>query len=165
MDILIDLSRKSHAIIYAGLVFIEQEGVQGPNNCAVWIVPPKANTNQKELIRFQGKQNMMYAEKGHIQSWRPYQLMLELKHPRFPNDTGFILTGSICYDATDISLSADLRDKSNAYVVCALNRDVNTFDTMIDALHYHMFQPVVLVNSGSTEVLAQKPLTANRITA
>lgn len=148
MDILIDLSRKSHAIIYAGLVFIEQEGVQGPNNCAVWIVPPKANTNQKELIRFQGKQNMMYAEKGHIQSWRPYQLMLELKHPRFPNDTGFILTGSICYDATDISLSADLRDKSNAYVVCALNRDVNTFDTMIDALHYHMFQPVVLVNSG-----------------
>ncbi|GHW67036.1 hypothetical protein VCSRO103_2068 [Vibrio cholerae] len=148
MDILIDLSRKSHAIIYAGLVFIEQEGVQGPNNCAVWIVPTKANTNQKELIRFQGKQNMMYAEKGHIQSWRPYQLMLELKHPRFPNDTGFILTGSICYDATDISLSADLRDKSNAYVVCSLNRDVNTFDTMIDALHYHMFQPVVLVNSG-----------------
>jgi hypothetical protein len=148
MDILIALSRKSHAIIYAGLVFIEQEGVKGPNNCAVWIVPPKANTNQKELIRFQGKQNMMSAEQGHIESWRPYQLMLELKHPRFPNEAGFMLTGSICYDATDISLSADLRDKSNAYVVCALNKDVNTFDSMIDALHYHMFQPVVLVNSG-----------------
>ncbi|WP_318403992.1 RNA-directed DNA polymerase [Photobacterium leiognathi] len=148
MDILIALSRKSHAIIYAGLVYIEQEGVKGPNNCAVWIVPPKANTNQKELIRFQGKQNMMSAEKDHIQPWRPYQLMLELKHPRFPNDSGFMLTGAICYDATDISLSADLRDKSNAYIVCALNKDVNTFDTMIDALHYHMFQPVVLVNSG-----------------
>jgi hypothetical protein len=148
MDILIALSRKSHSIIYAGLVYIEQDGVEGPNNCAVWIVPPKANTNQKELIRFQGKQHMMSAEQGHIEPWRPYQLMLELKHPRFPNDTGFMLTGSICYDATDISLSADLRDKSNAYIVCALNKDVNTFDTMIDALHYHMFQPVVLVNSG-----------------
>ena len=148
MDILITLSRKTHSIIYAGLGFIKQDNIEGPNNCAVWIVPPKANTNQKELIRLQGKHNMMADEVGEIKPWRPYQLMLELKHPKFPNKPGFILTGSICYDATDISLSADLRDKSNAYIVCALNKDVNTFDTMIDALHYHMFQPVVLVNTG-----------------
>lgn len=148
MDILVTLSRKTHSIIYAGLGFIKQDNIDGPNNCAVWIVPPKANSEQKELIRLQGKHNMMADEAGKIKPWRPYQLMLELKHPKFPNKPGFMLTGSICYDATDISLSADLRDKSNAYIVCALNKDVNTFDTMIDALHYHMFQPVVLVNSG-----------------
>lgn len=148
MDILISLSRKTHSIIYAGLGYIEQENIEGPNNCAVWIVPPKANSNQKELIRLQGKHNMMADEIGKIKPWRPYQLMLELKHPKFPTKPGFMLTGSICYDATDISLSADLRNKSNAYIVCAFNKDINTFDTMIDALHYHMFQPVVLVNSG-----------------
>ncbi|MCG9697239.1 RNA-directed DNA polymerase [Shewanella sp. Isolate11] len=148
MDILVTLSRKTHSIIYAGLGFINQDNTDGPNNCAVWIVPPKANSEQKELIRLQGKHNMTPDEAGKIKPWRPYQLMLELKHPKFPNKPGFMLTGSICYDSTDISLSADLRDKSNAYVVCALNKDVNTFDTMIDALHYHMYQPVVLVNSG-----------------
>lgn len=148
LDILITLSRKTHSIIYAGLSFIKQDNVEGPNNCAVWIVPPKANSEQKELIRFQGKHNMMAEEVGKIKPWRPYQLMLELKHPRFPNKPGFVITGSICYDATDISLSADLKDKTNAYAVCALNKDVNTFDTMVDALHYHMFQPVVLVNTG-----------------
>ena len=30
----------------------------------------------------------------------------------------------------------------------ALNQDVNTFDSMVDALHYHMYQPVILVNTG-----------------
>lgn len=148
LDILITLSRKTHSIIYAGLGFIKQDNVEGPNNCAVWIVPPKANSEQKELIRLQGKHNMMAEEVGKIEPWRPYQLMLELKHPKFPSKPGFVITGSICYDATDISLSADLKDKTNAYAVCALNKDVNTFDTMIDALHYHMFQPVVLVNTG-----------------
>lgn len=148
MDILVTLSRKTHSIIYAGMGFIKQDNIDGPNNCAVWIVPPKANSEQKELIRLQGKFNMTADEVGFIKPWRPYQLMLELKHPKFPRKPGFMITGSICYDATDISLSTDLRDKTNAYIVCALNKDVNTFDTMIDALHYHMFQPVVLVNTG-----------------
>jgi len=148
LDVLIALSRKTNAIIYSGLTFIEQPGIKGPNNCAVWIVPPKSNSSQNEMIRLQGKHNMMADEKGHVEPWRPYQLMLELIHPQFPDKKGFILTGSICYDATDIALSTDLRDKSNAYLVAALNRDVNTFDSMVEALHYHMYQHVVLVNSG-----------------
>jgi hypothetical protein len=148
LDVLIALSRKTNAIIYSGLTFIEQPGIKGPNNCAVWIVPPKSNSSQKEMIRLQGKHNMMEDEKGRVEPWRPYQLMLELVHPQFTDKKGFVLTGSICYDATDIALSADLRDKSNAYLVAALNRDVNTFDSMVEALHYHMYQHVVLVNSG-----------------
>ena len=33
-------------------------------------------------------------------------------------------------------------------MISALNQDVNTFDSMVDALHYHMYQPVILVNTG-----------------
>lgn len=148
LDVLVALSRKTKAIVFAGLGFIEQDGVKGPNNCAVWIVPTKHQSSQREMIRLQGKQNMMADEKGKIQPWRPYQLLLELVHPAFNGEKGFVLTGSICYDATDIALSADLRDKSNAYLVSALNQDVNTFDSMVEALHYHMYQHVVLLNSG-----------------
>ena len=123
--------------------------MKGPNNCAVWIVPRKHNANQQEILRFQGKHYMMEGErKINVQPWRPYQLMLELVHPQFPSQKGFVLTSAICYDATDIALSSDLRDKSNALLVPALNRDVNTFDSMVEALHYHMYQHVVMVNSG-----------------
>ncbi|APR66407.1 hypothetical protein CN03_05315 [Thalassolituus oleivorans] len=148
MDILIQLSRQTHAIVLAGLGFIEQTGIEGPNNCAVWIVPRKHNGNQNEIKRFQGKFHMMKDEQNKVQPWRPYQLFIELKHPKFKDKPGFKLTSAICYDATDIKLSADLQDKSNALLIPALNRDVGTFDTMVEALHYHMFQPVVLVNTG-----------------
>jgi hypothetical protein len=149
MDILIHLSRKTHAIIVAGLGFIKQPGSTQPKNCAVWIVPRKHNGNNNEIQRFQGKHHMTAPEvKLGIQPWRPYQLMLELAHPAFPNEKGFCLSAAICFDSTDIALSADLRDKSNALLIPALNRDVNTFDSMVEALHYHMYQHVVLVNTG-----------------
>tara|TARA_R110001583_G_scaffold78533_3_gene212816 strand:- start:1089 stop:5075 length:3987 start_codon:yes stop_codon:yes gene_type:complete len=149
MDILVQLSRKTHAIVLAGLVFIDQPSISGPNNCAVWIVPRKHNGNKNEIKRYQGKFHMMEGErKLNIQSWRPYQLMLELKHPKFKDKPGFNLTSATCFDATDIKLSADLRDKSNALCIPALNTDVGSFDTMVEALHYHMYQPVILVNTG-----------------
>lgn len=148
MDVLVQLSRQTHAIVLAGLGFINQKGIPGPNNCAVWIVPRKHNGNQNEIKRFQGKFHMMKDEQDKVQPWRPYQLFIELKHPKFKDKPGFKLTSAICYDATDIKLSADLQDKSNALLIPALNRDVGTFDTMVEALHYHMYQPVVLVNTG-----------------
>lgn len=149
MDILVQLSQKTHAIVLAGLGFIKQHNIMGPNNCAVWIVPRKHNGNQNEIKRFQGKFHMMEGERElKIQSWRPYQLFIELKQPKFKDKPGFKLTSAICFDATDIKLSADLQDKSNALFIPALNTDVGSFDTMVEALHYHMYQPVVLVNTG-----------------
>jgi hypothetical protein len=41
-----------------------------------------------------------------------------------------------------------LKGIANAFIVTALNRDTDTFDAMVDALHYHMYQHVVLVNAG-----------------
>jgi hypothetical protein len=45
-------------------------------------------------------------------------------------------------------LAADLREKSDLYIVCSLNQDVGTFDRMSEGLHYHMFQGVIIVNNG-----------------
>lgn len=149
LNILVQLSRKTHAIIFAGLGFMDQPNISGPNNNAIWIVPRKHNGNQNEICRFQGKQHMTAGErKLNVQPWRPYQLMLELRHPKYPDHKGFMLTGAICYDATDIKLSADLTAKSNALLISAMNKDVNTFNSMVDALHFHMYQHVVLVNTG-----------------
>ena len=58
------------------------------------------------------------------------------------------MTGAICYDATDLSLAADLRNVTDMFVVPALNTDVGTFDNMVAALHYHMFQHVIVSNCG-----------------
>jgi hypothetical protein len=55
----------------------------------------------------------------------------------------------VCYDATDLALAADLRDQSDVFIVPSLNQDVNTFDQMAMALHYHMYQLVVVANNGS----------------
>jgi hypothetical protein len=64
-------------------------------------------------------------------------------------DSPLWLTASICYDATDISLAADLRNQSDVFAIPALNQDVGTFDQMALALHYHMYQLVIVANNGT----------------
>ena len=148
IDILKQLADKTGAIIYVGLTFLKLSGIDGPVNVAKWLIPQKMTSGRNFISRLQGKKNMMKDEAGKVRPWRPYQLLIELVHPAFPKDKGFRLTGSICYDATDVKISADLKDKSDAYLVVALNQDVNTFDSMVDALYYNMYQHVVLVNTG-----------------
>ena len=61
-----------------------------------------------------------------------------------------------------------MRDKSNAFCIPALNQDVNSFDNMVEALHYHMYQPVVLVNTGefgSSYAMAPYKESYNRLIA
>ena len=45
-------------------------------------------------------------------------------------------------------MAADLRDQSDVFAILALNKDVATFDQMALALHYHMFQMVIVANNG-----------------
>jgi hypothetical protein len=147
IDLLEALSATTKAIIFAGIVFHKHEGKL--INRALWLIPyitPEKGI--RWIKRWQGKYNMTKDEKGHITPWRPYQLIIELKDTLPDIDRGYRLSGSICYDATDMKLTADLRDISDAYLISALNQDITTFDNMIDALHYHMYQHVVLVNTG-----------------
>lgn len=147
IDLLEALSATTKAIIFAGIVFHEHEGLL--INRALWLIPyVTPEKGIRWIKRWQGKHNMTKAEEGHITPWRPYQLIIELKDTLPGIDRGYRLSGSICYDATDMKLTADLRDISDAYLISALNQDINTFDSMIDALHYHMYQHVVLVNTG-----------------
>lgn len=58
------------------------------------------------------------------------------------------LSASVCYDATDLGIAADLRERSDVYVIPALNKDVQTFDNITLALSYQMYQLVVVANNG-----------------
>ncbi|MEZ2600586.1 RNA-directed DNA polymerase [Kluyvera intermedia] len=148
IDILQRLCDKTGAMIFAGMVFDHIANNQELNNAAIWLIPNKSGAGRRFVKRYQGKWNMTLSEKGAITPWRPYQLFIELIHPLYPEKEGFKLTGSICYDSTDIKLNADLKNKSDAYIISAMNKDVSTFDNMVNALFYHMYQYVVLVNSG-----------------
>ena len=144
---LMRLADKTGAMIFCGLVFREE--AKKIVNTALWLTPFKTGHGRQWIMRYQGKNHLTVTEKSlKINPWREYQLIIELSNTLNGQEHGFRISGSICYDATDISLAADLKDVTNAFLVPALNQDIDTFDTMVDALHYHMYQPVVLVNSG-----------------
>ncbi|OMR67090.1 hypothetical protein AQ727_26055 [Burkholderia pseudomallei] len=80
-----------------------------------------------------------------IKPYRPHVTLVELP---IGTKSPTRIAAAICYDATDLDLVADLRTKSDVFLVAALNQDVQTFDNMVAALHFHMYQPVILANSG-----------------
>jgi hypothetical protein len=143
-DLIKRLADKTNSIVFAGLVFTNHEGKLV--NLARWFIPDYRESGRQWVIRDQGKQHMTMPEKKFgISSYRPCQHILEIHgHSEGP----FNVTGAICYDATDIKLAADLRDKTDLFVICAHNRDVSTFDNMASALQWHMYQHVVISNIG-----------------
>lgn len=140
------LSDKTKAHIFAGLTFISDENTNSIVNQALWLIRDETSTGRDFRYYYQGKQNMTSnEERMKITSKRPYQLLIEIpKH-----NHSYLVSGSICYDATDMRITSDLRDLSDLYVISAYNQDVNTFDKMAAYLNYHMYQPVVLVNTGN----------------
>jgi len=143
-DLIKRLADKTNSIVFAGLVFTNHEGKLV--NIARWFIPDYRESGRQWVIRDQGKQHMTKHEKEFgISSYRPCQHILEIHgHPEGP----FKVTGAICYDATDIKLAADLRDKTDLFVISAHNQDVSTFDNMASALQWHMYQHVVIANIG-----------------
>ena len=146
---LIPFARVYRTLILTGLTYqkLRPEGL--PVNSALWIMP-ESNSQGGLQIRIlrQGKQHLTPNEKKlNIKEFRPCQWLIE--YPCAHNHRPHVrLTSSVCYDATDLRLASDLRDKSDVFAIPALNKDVKTFDRMALALHYHMFQLVVLVNNG-----------------
>ncbi|ANE45358.1 hypothetical protein SY83_02345 [Paenibacillus swuensis] len=140
------LSDSTKASIFAGMTFIHHESLKETVNQALWLLRSE-NSSGREFIEVrQGKYHMTAIEKTMgIKGHRPYQVLVEFKKG---DNLSVHVAGSICFDATDLSLVADLREVSDIFVVAAMNKDVHTFDTMVGALHYHMYQPVILANSG-----------------
>ncbi|WP_227395926.1 RNA-directed DNA polymerase [Jeotgalibacillus aurantiacus] len=145
LDILQRLSDSTGAHIFAGLTFTKLNSSDLVINQALWLIRTKTKSGRTLTPLYQGKYYMTTNEKKmKITSSRNYQLIINLQDGR--DDIN--LTGAICYDATDMKLTADLRDISDVFIVAALNKDIQTFDNMIAYLHYHMFQPVILANTG-----------------
>ncbi len=143
-DLIKRLADKTKAIVFAGLVFKDHQGKLV--NIGRWFIPDYRESGRHWILRDQGKQHMTANEVAlGISSFRPCQHILEIKgHTEGP----FNISAAICYDATDINLAADLRDKTELFVVSAHNRDVTTFDNMASALQWHMYQHVVICNIG-----------------
>lgn len=134
-------------LVFCGLVFHDH-----PNdptkliNSGLWIIPTKTSDGRSMRYVEQGKMHLSRMESNpHIVGYRPCQWLLEYRRTNSPP---WKLSASICYDATDLRLAADLRNQSDAFIVSALNPDIGTFDAMVAALHYHMYQHVLLVNSA-----------------
>ncbi len=143
-DIVKRLADKTGAMILAGVVFTDVDGKRV--NIARWIIPDYRDSGRHWIIRDQGKKYpTAIEEKLFVSGYRPCQHVIKV----YGFEEGpFYLSGSICYDATDLKLASDLKDKTDLFVIPAHNKDVSTFDTMASALHYHMYQHVALVNKG-----------------
>ena len=148
---LLPFVRKHACWVFTGLTY-HRCHADGPLvNSGLWIVP-ESSPSGGILFRLyeQGKQHLAPEEArllaGMVEGHRPCQWLLRWVWSSSKSDRDLILSGSICYDATDLSLVADLKKRSDIYLIPALNRDVGTFDKMTDALHYHMYQMVILAN-------------------
>lgn len=148
-DLMRAFSDATGAMLFYGLLGAKEPVSGAPINAARWLVPQRRAGQRSWIQVDQGKKNLVPDEKTlGIKPWRPYQVVIELKDSNDSEKKSYRLTGSICYDATDISLAADLRDESHMYVVAAMNKDVKTFDSMVAALRYHMYQHVLIANIG-----------------
>ena len=145
IDLIRGLSDATGAIVFAGMTFIAGPVSGEPINVARWFIPQRQNNRRSWIHVYQGKYHLTQEEKeAGVKSWRPYQAIIELND----GNKKYRMSGAICYDATDIALATDLRDVSHLFIVPALNQDVKTFDSMVGALRYHMYQHVIVVNSG-----------------
>lgn len=143
-DLLRSLADNTKAIIFAGMVFTKKDSKLV--NFGRWFIPNYKKNERTWMIRDQGKYNLTEDEiKEKVKPYRPCQQFLEVKGA---SGDSSMITAAICFDATDIKLSADLRDKSDLFIVAAYNQDVATFDNMAKALHWHMYQHVVISNIG-----------------
>ena len=147
--------RKYHCLVLMGQVYHYRDFTPDSPliNSALWLVPERNRARGLQIKRIeQGKENLTECERKlypELKSFRPAQWLIEYQ---WQSDENIVrplrLTASVCYDATDIALTAELRSQSDLYIICALNKDVGTFDRMTEALHYNMFQGVILVNNG-----------------
>ena len=153
---LVPFARVHKTVILAGLTYDEIAAGQPLVNSALWIIPEwsRAYGLQIRIVR-QGKEHLAPEEQklnsgaARIQGFRPCQWLVGYQWSNQKDAQPMWMTASVCYDATDLGLVGDLRTKSDVFAVPALNKDVATFDQMAVALHYHMFQLVVVANNGN----------------
>ena len=142
-------------IILAGLVYHEAQAGDGLPfvNSAVWLLPEGTRLGGHSVrVIDQGKKYLAPEETEagmNLREFRTSQWLIGYPWSVDCQDPRLWLTASVCYDATDLAIASDLRGRSDVYAIPARNQDVGTFDKMALALHYHMFQMVIVANNGA----------------
>ncbi len=153
LEILKMFAISERAMVLAGLVYHEaRKGDCQPYvNSAVWLIPESIREKGRHVrIIEQGKRYLAKDEVNlNVRPFRNSQWLIGYPWSQEPDKERLWLTASVCYDATDFALAADLKGRSDVYAIPALNKDTTTFDQMALALHYHMFQMVILANNGT----------------
>ncbi len=152
---LVPFARAHKALVLVGLTYEEFLAGQPWINSALWIIPEWSDDYGLQIRTLrQGKKHLAPDEKKRnssgpmLQGFRPCQWLIGYPWSDQADRPPLWLTAAVCYDATDLGLAADLKSKSDILAIPALNRDVRTFDQMALALHYHMFQLVIVANTG-----------------
>lgn len=152
---LVPFARAHKTLILVGLTYDELFSGRPLVNSALWILPEWSAAHGLQMrTRRQGKRHLAPSEQAfntptvHVQGFRPCQWLIGFPWSSNDDASPLWLTASVCYDATDLRMAADLRKESDVFAIPALNRDVKTFDQMALALHYHMFQLVIVANNG-----------------
>lgn len=152
---LVPFARAYRTIILTGLTYERLLPGQPLINSALWIIPEWSDAFGLQIrTRRQGKAHLALKEQAfnigtaRLQGFRPCQWLVGFPWSADAAAQPLWLTASVCYDATDLRMAADLRNESDVYAIPALNQDVKTFDQMALALHYHMFQLVIVANNG-----------------
>ena len=153
LEILKRFAITHQTIVLAGLVYHEERAGDGRPfvNSAVWLIPERTGLwGRRVRVIDQGKQHLAHAEAGlNIRPFRTSQWLIGYRWSPDPEAKYLWLTASVCYDATDFALAADLKGRTDVYIIPAHNQDTTTFDQMALALHYHMFQMVIVANNGA----------------
>jgi hypothetical protein len=152
---LVPFARAYKTIILAGLTYEALFAGKPLVNSALWVIPEWSTDHGLQIRTLrQGKQHLaadeerLNAASVVVQGFRPCQWLVGYEWSADDDDRPLWLTSSVCFDATDLRLAADLRCQSDVFAIPALNKDVTTFDHMALALHYHMFQLVIVANNG-----------------
>ena len=109
---LVPFARAHKSLILTGVTYQELRPGDVPVNSALWLMPeydPEYGSHMR--IRRQGKGQLApEEEKLNVNGFRPCQWLINF--PCKDADRCVRLTASLCYDATDLRLASDLRDKS-----------------------------------------------------
>jgi hypothetical protein len=145
-DLLRAFSDKTGAMLHYGLLSARHPVSDEYTNASRWLIPVRTKSRRSWIEVDQGKSHLTSEEIGlGVDRWCPYRVVIELQ---LDKETNYRMVGAICYDATDLALASDMKNESHMFVVPAYNKDIKTFDSMIAALRYHMYQHVVICNTG-----------------
>ena len=153
---IVPFARAHRAIVLTGLTYEELVPGQPLVNSALWVIPEWSSASGLQIrTRRQGKANLAPSEQELntsgpqvLQGFQRGQWLIGYPWTSAVDTRPVWLTAAVCYDATDLGLAADLRGMSDVLAIPAFNKDVKTFDQMALALHYHMFQLVLVANNG-----------------